>query len=156
MKVVGTGYSFNDIADTPGTQVSLARFTGIEVHHDSEAVTVGAGVTYTVLIEALTHEQLALPNLPSLPHLNVVGSVVTGAHGGGIHTQTMASSVTALRLVDPNGDIKVLTRGDEDFGHYLHSFGALGIITEMTIQAEPEYAVVKCIYEDLRWEFMRD
>ena len=145
MKVVGTGHSFNDIADTPGTQVSLARFTDIEVDHDTGAVAFGAGVTYTVLMEALTHEQLALPNLPSLPHLNVVGSVVTGAHGGGIHTQAMASSVTAIRLVDPNGDIKVLTRESEDFGHYLHSFGALRIITKMTIQAGPGYAVVKCI-----------
>lgn len=133
MKVVSSGYSFNDISDTPGTQVSLERFKGIEVHHESEALTIGAGVSYTELIEALRHEQLALPNLPSLPHLNVVSSVVTGAHGGGIHTQTMASSVTALRLVDPNGDIKVLTRDDKEFSRYLHSFGALGIITELTI-----------------------
>jgi len=26
----------------------------------------------------------------------------------------------------------------------------------MTMQVEPEYAVIKCIYEDLSWEFMKD
>lgn len=47
-------------------------------------VRFGAGVTYTTLIKALVERKLALPNLPSLPHLNVVGSVVTGTHGSGI------------------------------------------------------------------------
>jgi hypothetical protein len=26
----------------------------------------------------------------------------------------------------------------------------------MTMRVEPEYAVVKCIYEDLSWDFMQD
>jgi len=48
------------------------------------AVTFGAGITYSQLIAALAENKLALPNVPSLPHLNVVGSVVTGTHGSGI------------------------------------------------------------------------
>lgn len=43
-----------------------------------------------------------------------------------------------------------------EFKSHLHSFGALGFIYEMTMRVEPEYAVVKCIYEDLSWDFMQD
>ena len=84
VKVVGTQHSFTDIADTPGTQVSLEKFTEIKVNTSDNTVTFGAGVTYTLLMEALIEHKLALSNLPSLPHLNVVGSMVTGTHGGGI------------------------------------------------------------------------
>ena len=57
-------------------------------------VTFGAGVTYTDLIEALKAEHMAIANLPSLPHINVVGSIMTGTHGSGIHNTAMSSLVT--------------------------------------------------------------
>ena len=41
---------------------------------------------------------------------------------------------------------------DKRFPKYLHSFGAIGIITEMSFFIEPEYAVLKCIYEDVLWD----
>lgn len=83
IKVVGTAHSFSDIADTEGVHISTENFNKITVEQ-GEKVRFGAGITYTKLIEALVEHKLALPNLPSLPHLNVVGSVVTGTHGGGI------------------------------------------------------------------------
>ena len=119
-------------------------------------VTFGAGVTYTKLIEKLVEAKMALPNLPSLPHINVVGSVVTGTHGGGIRNQAHATYVTGIKIVNPNGEKIELSETDDDFKSYLHTFGAVGIIYEMTMRIEPEYAVVKCIYEDLSWDFLQD
>ena len=58
-----------------------------------------------------------------------------------------------MRMVDPNGDIKVINKDTADWKRYIHSFGLLGVITEMTMAVEPEYAVIKCIYEDLSWDF---
>ena len=66
-------------------------------------MTFGAGVTYTQLINGLKAEKLALANLPSLPHLNVVGSVVTGTHGSGESKSAIATYVTALAYIDANG-----------------------------------------------------
>ena len=59
-------------------------------------------------------------------------------------------------MVDPNGDMKVIDKDTPDFKRYLHSFNLLGVITEMTMKVEPEYAVVKCIYQDLSWDFLND
>lgn len=80
----GTAHSFSDIADTDGLHISLANFTDIAVDASQRSVTFGAGVTFTMLIKALTEHKMALRNLPSLPHINVVGSVVTGTHGSGM------------------------------------------------------------------------
>ena len=103
IKVLGTGHAFSDIADTDGVHISLSSFTDITYDHRTETVTFGAGVTYTQLIEALVQERRALANLPSLPHLNVVGSVVTGTHGGGIENTAMASHVVKVAFVDEEG-----------------------------------------------------
>jgi alditol oxidase len=81
IKVAGTKHSFNDIADTDGVHISLKNFKSVEFHGNS--VTFGAGWTYSDLIEELKKQKLALHNVPSLPHLNVVGSFMTGTHGGG-------------------------------------------------------------------------
>ena len=85
IKVTGTSHSFNDIADTPGTHVILDRMKDISFDLKNKRVTFGAGFTYTDLIKELRAKKMALHNLPSLPHLNVVGSVVTGTHGSGTH-----------------------------------------------------------------------
>lgn len=101
--MVGTAHSFNDIADTTGLHISLRKFTDINIDLSEQTVTFGAGVTYTMLINALESFGLALENLPSLPHLNIVGSVVTGTHGGGINNSAMASYVLSVSYIDSNG-----------------------------------------------------
>ena len=83
--VVGTAHSWSDIADTDGTHVSLVNFRKVSLDREAKKVTFGAGVTYADLIQYLTYEGLALENLPSLPHINIVGSIMTGTHGSGIH-----------------------------------------------------------------------
>ena len=93
VRVVGTAHSFSDIADTDGLHIAMDNMTDIVVDKQAMKVRFGAGVTYTMLIKALKKEGMALPNLPSLPHLNVVGSVVTGTHGGGIELRAMATYV---------------------------------------------------------------
>jgi len=117
-------------------------------------VTFGAGVIYSELIEFCVKNKVALRNVPSLPHINVVGGVVTGTHGSGLKMQAIANDIVGMRIINPNGELQILEKEDVDFPYYLHSFGALGAITEMTIEVIQEFAVKKCIYEGLSWEFM--
>ena len=95
---------------------------------------------------------MALPNLPSLPHINVMGAVVTGTHGSGIYNTAMATYVHKIAFVDAGGNKRVLTRGDKDFLSYLHSFGTLGIVYELTMDIVEEYAVRKCVYQNVPWD----
>jgi alditol oxidase len=87
IRVRGSKHSFNDIADSDGMFISLGLFSYTKMDPDLKNVTVGAGITYTMLLEALRKHNVALHNMPSLPHLAVIGSMVTGTHGGGTSHQ---------------------------------------------------------------------
>ena len=50
MRAVGSGHSFNDLADTDGTHIDLSNFDEITVDLDEMTVTIGAGVTYDKLL----------------------------------------------------------------------------------------------------------
>lgn len=61
-------------------------------------------------------------------------------------------------MVNAAGELETysMAKDPEALKSMLHTFGALGFIYEMTMSVEPEYAVVKCIYNDLSWDFMKD
>ena len=149
VKAQGSGHTFNLIADTfkDGVIVSLINFKDIEV--EDRVVHFGAGVTYSELIAALVKKQRALRNVPSLPHINVVGGMMTATHGAGYHQPIQAEHVVAFDVVHADGSLSQLHRDrDADvFWYYLHNLGAsLGIITRMTISIEPEFKIYKAIY----------
>src|SRR4051794_38220747 len=85
VRVLGTGHSFNEIADTGGVLLSLAGLpSGIDVDPVARTVRVSGGVRYAELARAVHARGLALHNMASLPHISVAGSVATGTHGSGV------------------------------------------------------------------------
>ena len=136
VKAVGTAHSWSDIADTDGVQVVMENFKSIQIDTDNKTATIGAGVTYTELMAALVKEELALDNAPAFPHISFVGSIMTGTHGFGIKNQAMSTFVREVAFVDPDGFPQKLTKAQDEteFKIFLHSFGTLGIVYEMTIQ----------------------
>ena len=97
---------------------------------------------------ALVKEELALDNTPALPHISFVGSIMTGTHGSGIYNKAMSSFVREVKFVDPEGNLKKLSlaQDETEFKIFLHSFGTLGIVYEMTIEVRKQYVMTKCIY----------
>ena len=156
VRVFGTAHSFNDSADTDGEHVSLEKFRDMKYNPKNGDVTFGAGIRYIELIEFLKEKGRALRNVPSLPHINVVGSVMTGTHGSGIRNQNMAAQVTGIEYVRGEGDRKKIRAKGKDLNEILLSFGTKAIIYEMTMETVPEYGIKKCIYKDVPWDFLRD
>ena len=100
VRVLGTGHSFNDMADSPGAQVSLAGLPPeAEVDSAASLVRVAAGLTYASLASRLDRHGFALRNLASLPHISVAGACATGTHGSGPANQNLSAAVTGLELV---------------------------------------------------------
>ena len=85
---MGSGHCFNNIADTKkgGCQISMKKFDKISINEGT--ATFGSGVTFAKLTSYISGHGLALSNMPSTPHLNIVGAVVTGSHGSG-HKNTI-------------------------------------------------------------------
>ncbi|GAA4780537.1 FAD-binding protein [Microbacterium gilvum] len=150
VRALGSGHSFNLIADTDGTLLSTARLAAPpRIDADARTVSVGAGTRYGDLAPLLEAEGWALANLASLPHISIAGAVATGTHGSGDGVGTLSSAVAALEIVTPAGDVARLSRGDADFDGAVVSLGALGIVTEVVLDIEPTFAVSQRVYERL-------
>ena len=150
VRVLGTGHSFNRIADTQGDLVLLGDMPG-EVEIDAEAgtATVAAGMRLAELSARLHAAGFALANLPSLPHISLAGACTTATHGSGNGNQNLAAFIRAVRLVDAEGDVVELTRGiDDDFPGAPVGLGALGVVTHLTVDVQPTFDVAQYVYQD--------
>jgi xylitol oxidase len=144
VKALGSGHSFNDIADTDGDLVELSALPPqTDIDTAAGTVRVAAGVRYAELAARLWAHGFALPNLASLPHISVAGSVATGTHGSGDANGSLATSVRALDLVTADGDTATFSR-DKDgdrFDGMVVALGALGVVTHLTLDLLPAFQV---------------
>ena len=148
LRVLGTGHSFNRIADSTGTLVSVAELPKV-IEVGASGVTVSAGLRYGEITAALEAQGLALHNLGSLPHISVAGACSTGTHGSGDGNGPLADAVNAITFVDASGELVTLTRGDADFAGSIVSLGALGVTVSLTLDVQPSYQVSQVVYDGL-------
>ncbi len=152
VRALGTGHSFNLLADSPGDLISAAGLPRlIEVDTANAAVTVSAGLQYGELAVALNAAGRALPNLASLPHISVAGACATGTHGSGDRNGNLATAVSAVQMVTADGAVVTASR-DADPGRFpgiVVALGALGIVTRLTLDTVPAFDVRQYVYEDL-------
>ena len=157
VRVLGTGHSFNDMADSPGAQVSLAELPPeVEVDSAASLVRVTAGLSYAGLAGELDRRGFALRNLASLPHISVAGACATGTHGSGPANQNLSAAVTGLELVTADGDVVELSRGEESFPGAVVHLGALGAVTRLILEVVPSFEVSQRVYEGLPLEVLDD
>ncbi|MEU7384637.1 D-arabinono-1,4-lactone oxidase [Streptomyces sp. NPDC042207] len=155
VRVLGSGHSFNEIADpgAGGTLLSLEA-TPAEADVDTAArtVRVAGGLRYAELARRVHAHGLALPNMASLPHISVAGSVATGTHGSGVGNGPLAAPVREVEIVTADGSTAVVGRGDPRFGGAVTSLGALGVVTALTLDLEPAYEVEQHLFTELPLE----
>ena len=157
IRVLATGHSFNDMADSRGAQVSLAGLPPeVEVDSAASLARVAAGLSYATLTRRLDGQGFALRNLASLPHISVTGACATATHGSGTANQNLAAAITALEIVTADGDIAEFRREDGCFPGAVVHLGALGVVTRLVLEAVPSFEVSQRVYEDLPLEVLDD
>jgi xylitol oxidase len=145
IRALGTGHSFNLIADSTAELVRVDGLPGsVEIDRDRCTATVAAGLRYAEVAGELERAGLALANLASLPHISVAGSVATGTHGSGDTQRGLASAVAALTLIAPDGSLVEVHR-DTDPGAIV-ALGALGVVAALTLDVEPTFQVAQHVY----------
>lgn len=145
IKAIGSGHSFTPIAVTDGVLVRLDRLSGIiSADRATGQVRVHAGTTLHALNHSLWQEGLALPNLGDIDTQTIAGAIGTGTHGTGARFQGLASAVIGLRIVLADGSVVDCDADTEPdlFAAARISLGALGIITEVTLQCVPAYLML--------------
>jgi xylitol oxidase len=150
VRALGSGHSFNRIADTTGVLVSTAGLPPeVEIDKERATVRVPAGVRYGDLAVSLQAAGFALHSLGSLPHISVGGAVATATHGSGDANRNLAAAVTALDMVTAGGDLVRLSRDAEEFAGAVVGLGSLGIVTSLDLEIVPAFEVRQYVYEDL-------
>ena len=142
VKAVGSGHSFTSAAATNGRMVRLENLSGIlHIDHASSQVTVGAGTRLSDLNMLLHAEGLALANLGDIAYQTVAGAISTSTHGTGKALTGLAGQVVAMKLINGQGEIIECSKSlnPHIFDVARVSVGALGIITEYTLQAVPSF-----------------
>src|SRR6266403_3408371 len=151
MRALGARHSFNGIADSKDTQISLKLLDQMVLDPKSRSVTVGAGVTYGRLAPYIDEQGFAVHNLASLPHISVVGACATATHGSGSKNGNLSTAVRAMEIVTANGDVMTFSReqlGDK-FPGTVVGLGALGVITKITLEVQPTFRMTQVVYENL-------
>lgn len=152
LRVLGSGHSFNRLADTPGDLVSLADMPRmVEADTARASVAVSAGLLYGELVLELHKAGRALRNLGSLTHISVGGSCATGTHGSGDANRCLAAAVSAVEMITADGDIVTASRDSDPqrFPGMVVALGALGVITGLTLDTVPSFDLRQCVYENL-------
>jgi alditol oxidase len=64
----------------------------------------------------------------------------------------LSTAVAALELVSTTGDLVTIRRGDPDFDGAVVALGALGIVTRVTLDIQPEFEMRQDPFEGLLWD----
>ena len=152
IRALGSRHSFNGIADFPGDLIDLGSIDpGFFIDPERRTVTVGGGTNHGILANYLHRAGWALHNMASLPHVSVAGATATGTHGSGDRLGNLSTAVAALDIVTATGDLVTIRRGDPGFDGVVVALGALGVITRVTLDIQPEFQIRQDAFEGLPW-----
>ena len=176
IRALGTRHSFSGLADTPADLVSVAALPArvevspcdrADIGHGGDSgysgeggdtagsaarATVSAGLRYGDVASRLHEQGWALPNMASLPHISVAGSIATATHGSGDRNRSLAGAVAGLEVVLADGSLHAVGRDDPDFAGWVVSLGALGVVTAVTLDVVPTYDVAQWVYDELPFD----
>jgi len=116
-------------------------------------VTVEAGCPLYRLNDELHARGLSLTNMGDIQVQTVAGATQTGTHGTGRASGSMAAQIAGLELVLADGSTATCSADDPRSGLFDAArvgLGALGLVTAVTLRAEPLF-LLTAREEPMRW-----
>jgi D-arabinono-1,4-lactone oxidase/FAD binding domain len=148
VRVFGSGHSFNTGVVSDHTLVSLDDYSGlVQKDPGKKLVAVKGGTRIRDVVKLLLEEGLAFRALPSHDAQSIAGILSTDVHGTGKVQGTedewgfVSQSVERLKLIDGKGEVHVCGPSDDLFKAAIGGVGAVGIITEVTVQGVERFSV---------------
>eukprot|EP00611_Tribonema_gayanum_P025442 TRINITY_DN5785_c0_g1_i1.p1 TRINITY_DN5785_c0_g1~~TRINITY_DN5785_c0_g1_i1.p1 ORF type:complete len:585 (+),score=155.44 TRINITY_DN5785_c0_g1_i1:226-1755(+) len=146
VRVVGNALSPNAIGLSTETMLTLALCDKVlSVDPIQKTVRVQAGARVQQVVDALTPYNLTLQNYASISEQQIGGFLQVGAHGTGVTIPPVDEQIISMRLVTPGlGAIELSEDSDPDLFRLAKvGLGALGVVTEVTIQCVPRHLLTE-------------
>jgi L-gulonolactone oxidase len=142
VRAFGAGHSWSPLVPTSDTLISLRKLkTPVTVDTGQMRATVPAGMRIKDVIKVLRGNKngLGMQNLGSITRQRIAGAISTGTHGTGKDIGNLSTQIIAMKLIDGLGKVHELSKQDPEFAAARISLGALGIISQVTIQCVKDY-----------------
>ena len=146
VRVPGTGHSFTPVNATEGLLVDLGAFAGLDsVDTHRETATLGAATPLWHVGPLLHAKGFGLKNMGDIDRQTLGGVVGTGTHGTGRTLRSFSAEVAGFRLLTANGELINCSASEnaEVFAAGRTSLGALGVMTQITMNVRPAYRLVE-------------
>lgn len=164
IRVFGSAHSFNAGVISDATLVSLDKYCGrIEKENLGEnQMCFKGGTRVRDVVKILLDNNLAFAALPSHDAQSIAGILSTDVHGTGKGWGFVSECVVGLRIIDGTGEIHEVAPDDDFFKAAIGGIGAVGIISEVTLQAvkrfnvEQKFELVKLDYVKANLDKMLD
>jgi len=153
VRMTGTGHSFTPTASTDGVLLRPDGLTAIRsIDERAGLVTAEAGCTMRRLNEELYARGMSLTNMGDIQVQTVAGATQTGTHGTGRDSGSIAAQIAGLELVLADGSIVTCSQDEQPelFEAARLGLGALGLVTAVTLRAEPLF-LLTAREEPMRW-----
>ncbi|KAK4140236.1 D-arabinono-1,4-lactone oxidase-domain-containing protein [Dichotomopilus funicola] len=142
--VVGSGHSPSDLTCTSSWMLNLDRLNRVlAIDQATGLATVEAGIRVYALSAALEQAGLALPSLGSIDEQSIAGAIATGTHGSSLRHGLVSETIVSLKITLADGQTHTCSAEERPdlFRAALLSVGALGVVTEVTLQAVPAFSL---------------
>lgn len=142
VRCVGAGHSFSALVPTDEALLSLARIRGLQsADKQNQQASFGAGTRLAAMGKPLAEQGLALPNMPDINTQALAGAIATSTHGTGANYGSMSSTVSAMRMVLADGEVLNVSAQENSqlLNAVRHNIGALGVVTEITLQTQDAF-----------------
>eukprot|EP00904_Undaria_pinnatifida_P005032 jgi/Undpi1/1659/HiC_scaffold_11.g05049.m1 len=146
IRVVGNALSPNGIGLSEGAMISLGQCDRVlRVDKRAKTVTVEAGARIQQVVDAVAPYNLTLQNYASINEQQLGGFFQVGAHGTGATIPPVDEQVVAMKLVTPNLGTIELSNNQNPwlFRMAKVGLGALGVVTEVTIQCVERHQLLE-------------
>ncbi|MSP62582.1 MAG: FAD-binding protein [Myxococcales bacterium] len=137
LRPFGAGHSWAELVPTDDSLINLdALHHLVSVDAARKQVTVQAGIRIEKLNDLVAEHGLALANVGSISQQSIAGAIATATHGTGLAIGNLSTQVVAMTLATADGRLRRISaaRDPELIAAARVSLGALGIVTEVTLQ----------------------
>ncbi|RFD25209.1 oxidoreductase [Mycobacterium uberis] len=144
VRAVGSGHSFTDCACTGGVMIDMTGLQQvISADPATGLVTIEGGTKLHALGPQLAERGLGLENQGDIDAQSITGATATATHGTGARFPNLSARIVAVRLVTATGAVQTFTEGCNDDVYLAArvSLGALGVISQVTVQTVPLYTL---------------
>lgn len=116
----------NDVSILPEEKIAIAQ----------------AGATWREVQTACNPHRLSIQVMQASNIFTVGGSLSANCHGWDHHAGTLSNTIRALTIVNANGELQRVERGEPLFGLIAGGYGLHGIIVEAEIELTDNHALI--------------